>query len=407
MAYEILTAEKLTDFLYGIESLKAYFEGAELEIEEVGDGNLNFVYIVTSKQDAYRTLVVKQAVPYLRCAGESFPLSRERMTFEIRALQHSEAVAPEFTPKIYHADEEMSLVVMQNLNAHIILRKGLIQKIRYNEFAEHIATYLAQTLFTTSSLCLDSTQKRQMMDRFNANTELCKLTEDFVFTFPYMENETNQIDPLCEAEAKELFADMAFKQMVLKLKYAFLTQSDALLHGDLHTGSIMANERETYVIDPEFAFFGPFGFDTGALLANMINAYVHHTCMGSDAIYRQWLLKTVVSIWNRFEQKFLKLWSDQNESALIVEGYIDDAHLDLYKQQFMKQMFTQTLGFAGCKMARRVFGIAGVEEIRGIEDDTIRKEAQLMALRIGRMLVLEHEHIERIETLVEKIKAVE
>lgn len=406
MAYEILTVEKLPEFLYGIESIKSYFEGAELDIEEVGDGNLNFVYIVTSKENPARTLVVKQAVPYLRIAGEGFPLSRERMTFEIRALQSNEKLAGEYTPKIYYADEAMSIVIMQNLNEHIILRKGLIQKIRYNHFAEHISTYLAQTLFHTSSLSLTSTEKRQQMDRLNANTELCKLTEDFVFTFPFMENETNAVDPLCEVEAEELFTDMAFKKQLLKLKYTFMNQSDALLHGDFHTGSIMANEDETFVIDPEFAFVGPFGFDIGALVANMLNAYISHVHVSKDETYQQWLLKTTKSMIEQFEVKFLALWKQQKESALITEGFIDDTHLDGYREEFMQMIFSQTVGFAGAKMARRVFGIAGVEEIRGIEDDAIRKAAMLSALRIGKMLVMEHETISNMDELIRKVEAI-
>ena len=64
--------------------------------------------------------------------------------------------------------------------------------------------------------------------------------------------------------ASKIFNDMEFKQKVLELKYKFMTQSDALIHGDLHTGSIMLNKKETYIIDPEFAFVGPFGFDIGA-----------------------------------------------------------------------------------------------------------------------------------------------
>ena len=47
-----------------------------------------------------------------------------------------------------------------------------------------------------------------------------------------------------------------------------MTAAEALIHGDLHTGSIMVNQDETKVIDPEFAFYGPMGFDVGLLLAN-------------------------------------------------------------------------------------------------------------------------------------------
>jgi thiamine kinase-like enzyme len=47
----------------------------------------------------------------------------------------------------------------------------------------------------------------------------------------------------------------------------FAMDGAALLHGDLHTGSIMCTETTTFVIDHEFAFYGPMGFDVGAFLA--------------------------------------------------------------------------------------------------------------------------------------------
>ncbi len=53
--------------------------------------------------------------------------------------------------------------------------------------------------------------------------------------------------------------------------------AQALIHGDLHTGSIMVNEQDTKVIDPEFAFYGPMGFDVGTLLANLLLNLCSHT----------------------------------------------------------------------------------------------------------------------------------
>ncbi|WP_200762842.1 S-methyl-5-thioribose kinase [Nitrosophilus alvini] len=404
MGYEILRPESLQDFLYKNEGIRDFFEGDDLEVSEIGDGNLNFVFVAKSRKNPEKSLIVKQAVPYLRCAGEDFPLSRERMTFEIRALREYERLSPEYAPKIYHSDEEMSVVVMQHLKDHLILRKGLIKGIKYCNFAEQISTFLAKTLFFTSSLYLSSTEKRRLMDRFNQNTELCKLTEDFVFTFPYMEHETNFVEDMNKEMAENLFSDMEFKKKVLKLKYLFMSSCDALLHGDLHTGSIMANEKETFVIDPEFAFFGPFGFDIGALIANMANSYISHSVLGSSKEYREWILDTIEQIWEKFESKFLELWREQQESALIIPGFIDEEYMESFRREFMEDILKQSMGFAGCKMARRVFGIAGVEEIRGIENEALRKEAQRRALQTGVNFVKNYENITGINDLTDILR---
>ena len=49
--------------------------------------------------------------------------------------------------------------------------------------------------------------------------------------------------------------------------------SEAFLHGDLHTGSLMCTTESTLVIDPEFAFAGPMGFDVGSFLANLMFSF--------------------------------------------------------------------------------------------------------------------------------------
>lgn len=405
MAYKELDVKSVLEFVQEIESVKEYFGVDALHVAEIGDGNLNYVYLISSEQNPNKALIVKQAVEYLRCVGEEYPLSRERMSFEIRALKQFYEYLPTHVPKIYYENEAMSLVIMEFLGSHEIMRKGLIEKNRYPKFTEHISTYLASTLFYTSSLFLESDAKRELIDKFNANKELCKLTEDFVFTTAYMEDATNdnanvEGNPL----AKKLFDDMEFKSKILELKYKFMTQTDALCHGDLHTGSIMLNGDETYVIDPEFAYVGPFGFDIGALLANLVNNYIHHRIVTKDRAFQGYLLESIKEILELFEVKFLELWDKQENSALIREGFLDAEHLKSYKQRFMKNIFRESVGFAGAKIARRVFGVAGVEEIRGIEDKVLRTEAEAMALKIAREFVMGYEDIDSVDALQIMIK---
>ena len=56
------------------------------------------------------------------------------------------------------------------------------------------------------------------------------------------------------------------------LPFRFCERAQALIHGDLHTGSVMVTRESTQVIDPEFAFYGPMGFDIEAFLRNLILA---------------------------------------------------------------------------------------------------------------------------------------
>ncbi len=403
MSYKILNITNIQEYLYTLPEIKSFFNADELEIKEIGDGNLNFVFLATSKVESSKSLIVKQAVPYLRCVGEEYPLSKERMTYEIRSLE-TFAELCEHIPKIYHSDEDMSVIVMEYLGEHIIMRKGMINSVIYPNFSQHISSYLANTLFKTSSLYLSSTDKSKLISDFIDNTELCKLTQDFVFSAPFMTHETNADLPELQDIATQISNDTELKREILKLKYKFMNQSDALIHGDLHTGSIMVNQNDTYVFDSEFAFVGPMGFDIGALIANLVMSWISHTIQYENGTYQEWIVQTIITIWNNFSLKFIALWNETDESALLLKGYASNEVLLAYQKSFMLELLQDSIGFAGCKIMRRQLGIAGVEDIRAIQDSKIREKANRAALKIGEIFIKEHKSIQAIEDIIKMMK---
>jgi 5-methylthioribose kinase len=388
MKFIPLNAVSIPGYLDTIESLRGIIRCDALEIQEVGDGNVNFVYRVTCTA-TNTTLILKQAVPYLRLAGESWPLSRSRMRYEARALKLYESLVPTHSPKLLHVDEKISLLIMQYLSEHTILRYEMVKCRYYPLIGEHLSTFLAETLFKTSSFYLDSGEKRKLVDQFNQNTDLCKLTEELIFSFPFMDAESNYKNPLLVKAAQRLRADTLFKINIATLKYRFMTKADALIHGDLHTGSIMVSNDETFVIDPEFAVVGPFGFDIGKLVGNFLLSYISHFYRSSNSDYGEWLLSTALEILEKFQAKFLSLWAthEYKESALFYVGYFNRVEIALFRQQFMREVLQEAIGYAGCVMARRVLGIAGVVDIRGIEDPIIRTQVEAVSLELAKILV--------------------
>ncbi|MEE9331469.1 MAG: S-methyl-5-thioribose kinase [Methylophilaceae bacterium] len=406
MTYFILKADSIPSYLGSLPAVtKVLGNTADINIEEIGDGNLNFVYRVTSQNAPEKSVILKQAVPYLRMAGDSWPLSRDRMKYEIRALKIYEKVAPQYIPKVFYSDEEMSVLVMENLSQHRVVRYGMMDGETYENVGHHVGNFLAESLFKTSSLYMPSTERRELMSQFVLNSELCKLTEDFIFTFPYIEHESNYLNQISNNYANETIRiDDHFKLNVLKFKELFLTKTDALLHGDIHTGSLMANKNETYVIDPEFAFFGPFGFDVGKIIGNLLLCYTSHFHHSSDSSYQDWLLGQAVGIWKTFETRFLELWSASPESAHLVEKFVTEATLNEYKKQYLLKIMQDTVGFCACSIARRTLGIAGVAEIRTIENEITRGKLEIINIELSRMLMSNHETITGIEHLESLIK---
>lgn len=406
MPYFILNKDNITDYINTLPTVISILGvGNDIKIEEIGDGNLNFVYKIFSQQSPDKSVILKQAVPYLRMAGDSWPLSLDRMKYEIRALKAYERITPQYIPKVYHSDEDMSVLIMQNLAQHRVVRYGMIDGEIYPSIAKHIGEFLAESLFKTSCFSMQSAERRELMSQFVLNSELCKLTEDFIFTFPYIEHESNYINTSSNNYANQTIrTDNEFKLNVLKFKEMFLTKTDALLHGDMHTGSLMANKDETYVIDPEFAFFGPFGFDVGKIIANFLICYTSHFYHSSDNSYQKWLITQITDIWETFEAQFLALWDSASESAHIVKNFVPGNTLTEYKKQYLLKVMQNAIGFCACSIARRTLGIAGVAEIRSIHDEVTRGKLEIINIELARMLMSNHETITGIENFLSLIK---
>ena len=156
--YRILHEADLRDYLAGLPAVAARLGGAPASwsISEVGDGNLNLVFIV---KGAAGGVAVKQALPYVRLVGESWPLPLSRSHYEYLALTHQARLAPGLVPAVLHHNEALALVVMELIEPHIIMRKGLVAGILYPRFVDDITTFLARTLFFSSDLAVSSRGK--------------------------------------------------------------------------------------------------------------------------------------------------------------------------------------------------------------------------------------------------------
>lgn len=416
--FEALNEISVLKYVASIESLKAILgedsdvDNRKWSAKEVGDGNINFVYIISGSQG---TIVVKQALPYVRCVGEEWPLECSRISYEADALRKQYECCPEHTPKVFHFDPSMALLAMEYVpQPSQILRYGLIQGRVYPHLAVQMAEFCANTLFKTSLLCLSTREFRTAQQHYCGNVEMCRLTEQVIFTDPYFRSEMNRwTSPQLDDIARALTVDGSLKKEVSILKRKFCELSQSLLHGDLHTGSIMTDDTSIKVIDPEFAFYGPMGFDLGAFVANLLlNFFSIDGRRGSSFTvvekdnkqevyeFRQWIVGEIVKFWNMFRARFLQLWAEQeyvggtevtemkgleekreNKSpagqlehitppsrqknvgdAFSSAVFPSTASLDEFDARgaFMKEIFADMLGFAGCKMIRRIVGIAHV-----------------------------------------------
>jgi len=395
--YHPLTEQEAIEIARSIENF--FPADAQLTCKEIGDGNLNLVFHIQDSVSK-KSLIMKQAVPYAKVVGESWPLSLDRARIESEKLIIEGKLAPGLVPQVYQYNADLALTIMEDLSDHIIMRQGLIEGNQYPLFAEHISTFMANTLFFTSDLGMNQQDKKWQVKNF-INPDLCKITEDLIFDDPYTISANNSYEDAIEDAAAALREDAALHLEVAILRQKFLSSAQALLHGDLHTGSIFITKQSTKVIDPEFAYYGPMGFDIGAVFANLLLNYVGQEHWSKDAAereqYQQYLLDTITDIWKQFHHKFLSLWENNGVDRLANEA-------KGYKEYYMQSVFQDAIGFAGTKILRRIVGLAHVADIDRIPDAAVRQAAQRKALTMGTQFILRNRSISSIDELIQLIK---
>jgi 5-methylthioribose kinase len=402
--YKPLEVSTIKNFIESNDKIKNIIgDTEEIEIKEVGDGNLNLVFFVESKKNS---ICIKQPLPYLRVLKD-WPLTLKRSYYESEYMSiHSNHVA-DLMPKIYDFDPELCTITMEKLSPHIIMRHGLINATKYEKFAEDISTFMSKTLFFTSDLYLKADQKKELNSRFIMNTELCKITEDLIFTDPYMYNKNNRwTSPHLDKQKKEIENNDDLKIAVSRLKIKFMSETQSLLHGDLHTGSIMVTENDTKVIDPEFAFYGPMGFDVGALLANLLMNFFsqngHENNPGERKDFKKWILNLINMIWIKFENKFCNLWDEYPKG----DGYPSQLFnnkqiIKMEQKNYLQNIYNDSIGFAGAKIIRRIFGFAHNIDFDWIKDDKIRATCENKCANLGIRMQINPSKFKDISSLIE------
>lgn len=408
--YRPQTIETLPNYLAGKlpSTLNLGGDPEQWKVTEVGDGNLNMVFIVKGTK---KTIIVKQALPWLRAGGEGWPLSLSRAGFEYKVLsQEAEFAGHRLVPEVYFYDEEMAVFAMEYLTPHVILRKELIAGKKFPNLAKDVGTFLARTLFHTSDIGMPAVKKKALTAEFSLNHELCKITEDLIFTEPYYNAERNNwTSPQLDEDVKKVWKDKEMIQVAMRYKYKFMTEAQALLHGDLHSGSIMVTENETKVIDPEFGFMGPMAFDIGNYIGNLLLAYFSRPGWDKDAftreVYQHWLISQIEETWEVFVEQFRQLWNGKTQGEAWPAEIFQSLPMQVNaareeaQNQFFRTLFEDSLINAGMEMNRRIIGFAGVADLKLIEDANLRAQCERNALAMARELIVNASQFENMSSV--------
>ncbi|WP_088036316.1 S-methyl-5-thioribose kinase [Evansella clarkii] len=379
-AYFTMSEEDVTDYVKT--ELNYFKEDAELSCKEIGDGNLNYVFLVKDERNN-ESVIIKQAGPVARISDE-FKVSPDRNRIESEILKLQGKLAEGFVPEVYHYDPVMNCMAMEDLSDHTIMREALINKETFPLFSDHITTFLVNTLLLTSDVVMNHKEKKELVKDF-INPDLCEISEDLVFTEPFYNCTRNDVFPEIKSFVeREIWNDEELKLEASKLKFDFMTNAQSLIHGDLHTGSVFIKPDSTKVIDPEFAFYGPAGYDVGNVIANLIFAYINGVVTMEEGDSKEhftgFLEKTIIEVVDLFKEKFNTVWDKCAKDHM--------AESPGFKEYYLNSILENTAGIAGCELIRRTVGLAHVKDLTGIENNEQRARAEKVCLAIGKSLIL-------------------
>lgn len=378
------TLEKMPDIPWDRDSVQT---------REIGDGNLNYVYRVWDAKG--HSVIIKHAGESLRIS-EQMHVSVDRNRIESEILQLEDRYAPGMVPKIYFYDTVMSACGMEDLSDYQLMRYALMEHKIFPRFAEDISTFMVNTLLMTSDVVMEHKAKKDLVKSF-ISPELCEITEDLVLMEPYndIKNENNVFPPNAEFVKKELYDDEALHLAVSKLKFKFMTNAQALMHGDLHTGSIFVRPDSTKVFDPEFATYAPMGYDIGNVIANLIFAYDNGLAYGKDE-FCGWCLETIEKTVDLFVEKFNKKYDEEvTEPMAKVRGF---------KEWYLNGILNDTAGYCGTELHRRTVGMANVKDVTTIADADKRVWVERLNILCGKDCILNAEKFRSGKDYVEAVQ---
>ncbi|XP_071476010.1 methylthioribose kinase-like [Diadema antillarum] len=343
----------------------------ECEIQEIGDGNLNDVHRLSRKGDEGMSLIKKHAPPYIKCLGPAYPLSTSRSKLEYHALESFYTYAPGSVPKVYGHNAQRCSFLMEDLKGYGVMKKQLIGGELNLEAALKIVQFISAIHRKTAILSLGEQEFLQLRKGFE-NTEMVSLTRDYIFTKPFTRGDpTNRCSPEVTDHLSVIYDDAKVLENAAELRTIFMEKKDCLLHGDLHTGSIMTKGSDAKMIDLEFAFVGPMGFDIALLLANYLFSYHAHRCSSA---------KDGQNFHHRVRQVVLRS----------ISGYFGDAESRMSRSEF-ETLLREVAGFTGCELVRRIIGAAHVEDLDGNPD------AEITCLKLGATLISGYETVSSLD----------
>ena len=183
-----------------------------------------------------------------------------------------------------------------------------------------------------------------------------------------------------------------------------MSHPDALIHADMHTSNIFVSEEQMKVIDMEFSFMGPFGYDLGFLTGNLISQYCA-ACFKpfpSEADrreYKAYLLATIKSLFRTYFRTFTECWNQDAKKRYQGE--------DGLRRSIFDEIMLEAPGYASMVNWFRCAGDVGYPDFDVIEDKEDKRHATTLSLLMDWQIMFQRYQYMTVDDLIDTILYVE
>lgn len=379
MDYKLLDKESAIEYA---KSKKLFQSDEKITCQEIGDGNINYVFRLKGEKKSY---IFKQADELLRSSHR--PLSQNRMDIEAFMLNYYNKSTAKFAPKLYFYDRDLKLIAMEDLFDYKNLRQEYMKGNFYKDSTKSLGEFCVKSLLPTTIFYMDLNKRRKLQSMI-CNEDMCNITEDLVLTEPFIDYKKRNVitEGLEDYVEENIYNDRNLKLRAAVLKEKFVNDKQALIHGDLHTGSIFVKEGSVKIIDPEFATFAPIGYDLGNVLANLFFALLYNEEVlknldGTNEI-KHHIEIFIKSLYRSFTEYFKK-------KKVIDPSFNNNNFINKTIQDYMTDMYS----FCGTELLRRTIGDSKVLELTTIDDLETRQRVDKLLINFAKHLIVSPESL--------------
>jgi 5-methylthioribose kinase len=307
-------------------------------------------------------------------------------------------IVPEYVPQILFQDKENHVFMMEFIENLKAVRFQLIKENQIPNLGREVGNFLARSSFYTSEYYLPRATFRKMQSKFES-TELRQIMEDGIFLNRF--GTDLQTDIYNDWERfRKISDDPACQTNRLRLRRKFMTHSDCLIHSDFHTSNVFLSDDGIKMLDFEFSFMGPFGYDMGYFAGSMLATYCAACFKQYDSEQERkqckaYLLSTIKMMFEEYDNTFRECWKqDAKKEYQGQDGFL---------QSILVEMLQDTAGYIAITNWCRTTDKLGLPEYQAIENEDDKRMAMAMNVLLDHQLLLSRTQFQTVDDMIDMI----